>query len=160
MFTGISWTDYIVVVTIGLSTYYLIIGLRYYSAELKELISGKIKLGFSKQIANYSFKENDQPFFAPFETDLQTVDSMHDDDFSEVEELIGQLKEAIETASIKKYIIQEYRQNLRMILKKYPNIKNSSIRSSINEFLISECEKFGTVTFSEEEADKLWLDTV
>lgn len=160
MFAGISWTDYLAVVTIGLSTYYLIVGLRYYSAELKELISGKIKVGFSKRIADYSFNEGDQPALAPFDHRLQPVESTNDNAFSEIEELIGHLKDAIETASIKKYIIQELRQSLRMILKKYPNIKNSPFRSSINELLVSECEKCGTVAFSEEEADKLWLDTV
>ena len=160
MFTGISWTDYLIVVTIVLSAYYLIIGLRYYSAELKELISNKLKLGFNKQIVDYNFEEDGDPSLSLSGHEHQAIDSTNDDAFSEVEELIGHLKDAIETASIKKYIIQELRQSLRMNLKEYPNIKSSPFRGSINELLISECEKWGTATFSEEEADKLWLDTV
>ncbi len=43
MFTNISWTNYLIVVILLLVIYYIIIGLRFYSDDLKNLLSGNQK---------------------------------------------------------------------------------------------------------------------
>ena len=44
MFTQISWTDYLLAVSILLAIYYLFVGVRYFSGDLKALLAGKRKL--------------------------------------------------------------------------------------------------------------------
>src|SRR5690606_9142261 len=79
-----------------------------------------------------------------------------DDDFTEVENLIERLKSVIADASRRKLIPQEFKQYLRLVVKEYPTVRYSPLRSSINELIISECQKYGVVTLNDEEAELLW----
>src|SRR5687767_917793 len=45
MFTNISWADYLVVITLLLASYYLIIGILFYSHELRNWLSGFLPTG-------------------------------------------------------------------------------------------------------------------
>lgn len=156
MFTGISWTDYMVVVAITLTLYYCYVAIRYYSEELKDIISGKSKLNFRMLLPQKKRSEE----FGVLPSESGSFNQTRDDEFIEVEELIAKLKEVIVLASKKSYVIQEFKQFLRLVLREHPHIKESPFRSSINELVVSECEKHGTVALSEEEVDRLWLETV
>ncbi|WP_143706026.1 hypothetical protein [Emticicia sp. TH156] len=159
MFTNISWQDYLMAVSITLIVYYVIIGFRYYAVELKDLVTGKRKLRLNNQVAEVdednfiipSSSNNHQDY--PFER-------TGEDEFAEVEELISRLKETIQHATIKKYIPQELKNYLRLLLQEYPTIKTSLFRSSVNEFIVSECEKYGSLTLTEQEVDLLWNEAV
>ncbi|HTM93561.1 MAG TPA: hypothetical protein VL095_14170 [Flavisolibacter sp.] len=156
MFTGISWTDYMVVVAITLALYYCCVAIRYYSEELKDIISGKSKLNFRMLLPPKKQSEE----LGNLLSESRSFDQTRDDEFIEVEELIAKLKEVIVLASKKSYVIQEFKQFLRLVFREHPHIKESPFRSSINELVVSECEKHGTVALSEEEVDRLWLETV
>ena len=160
MLTNISWTDYIIAVAILLTTYYFFVGMRYFSADLKDLATGKRKLKFGKkQIHNPEAKS----LLATEKTDYHPdadFEPETDEEMDEVEHLIDRLKSVIADASGKKLIPQELKQYLHLVLQEYPNIKNSPFRTSINELVASECEKYGTVTLSEDEVELLWKDVV
>jgi hypothetical protein len=151
MFTGISWKDYLVVVAIALIIYYLFVGVRYFSADLRDLFSGKRKLNFKAVSPDHDAGENLPNRNTPFE---ETTD----DEFAQVEQLIERLKSVIRDVSQRKLVPEEFKQYLHLVLKEYPAIKNSPLRSSINELVITECEKYGTVTLGENEMDVLWND--
>ncbi|MDX2001784.1 MAG: hypothetical protein SFW35_05105 [Chitinophagales bacterium] len=157
MFTNISWTEYLFAIAVALVIYYSFVGVRYFPKELKELVTGKIKFRFRPAVSGYDDDGNGMAVTSG--PDAKT-NSEEEDAFAEVEELIGRLKEAIANASRKKYVLQEFRHYLQLLLREYPNIKNSDLRSSINELIVSECERHGVVALSEEEADMLWNDTV
>ena len=160
MFTNISWTDYFVAVVLLLTFYYFFVGVRYYSADFKNLFSGKRNPDFRVALHHDTAGEgilsteenytNERPAFA-----ITT-----DDDFAEVEHLIDRLKGVIADASGKKLISQEFKQYLHLVLQEYPNIQNSPIRSSINELVASECEKYGAVSLSEDEVELLWKNAM
>jgi len=156
MFTNISWTDYFAAVVLLLTIYYLFVGVRYYSADLKDLFSGKQNPDFRTALSNDTDGENILPTEENYTNERPAFAITTDDDFAEVEHLIDRLKSAIADASGKKLIPQEFRQYLQLVLQEYPNIRNSPIRSSINELVASECEKYGTVTLSEDEVEMLW----
>ena len=158
MFTNISWTDYFITVIILLAIYYLFVGIRYYSGDIKDLLSGKRKLSLKTALpynlrGEYSsiIGANSQPSEASFE---ETAD----EEFTEVEHLIERLKALIADASHRKMIPQEFKQYLSLVLKEYPTVKNSSLRASVNELIVSECEIYGTVTLTEDEMDLVWKD--
>lgn len=161
MFTNISWTNYIVVVILLLVIYYIIIGIRFYSHDLKNLLSGNQKFrlihssGLSKmQKDNNSVAHgNAQPEM--FQTGNAFAET-NDEIILEIDHLIIRLKEAIANASGKKYIKQEFFLYLQLIIKEYPMLKNSQFQTVINELIISECAKYGSVTLSEEEVVALW----
>ncbi len=158
MFTNISWTEYFITVTILLAIYYLLVGIRYFSGDIKDLLSGKRKLNLRTALSYNSKGEypstnggNSHPSEASFE---ETTDK----EFTDVEHLIERLKALIADASHRKMIQQEFKQYLSLVLKEYPSVKNSSLRASVNELIVSECEKYGAVTLTEDEVDLVWKD--
>lgn len=158
MLKNISWSDYIIAVAILLAIYYLFIGMRYFSGEIKDLLSGKQKFKFRAALPN------DHAAYSPDdEQSLQETDGFEkitDDEFTEVEHLIERLKAVIADASRRKLIPEEFKQYLNMVLKEYPSVRYSPLRSSINELIVSECQKYGAVTLNEDEVELLWKDTV
>ena len=158
MFTNISWTDYFIAVTILLAIYYLFVGIRYYSRDIKDLLSGNRKLNLKTALANNSKGEylTREENFRPSETFEETTDK----EFTQVEHLIERLKTLIADASRRKMISQEFKQYLSLVLKEYSTVKNSSLRASVNELIVSECEKYGTVTLTEDEVDLVWKDSM
>ena len=160
MFTNISWTNYLVAVLLLLTIYYLFVGVRYYSADLKDLFSGKQNPDFRTALSNDTDGENILRTEENYTNERPAFAITTDDDFAEVEHLIDRLKSVIADASGKKLIPQEFRQYLQLVLQEYPNIRKSPIRSSINELVASECEKYGAVTLSDDEVELLWKDVM
>ena len=160
MFTNISWSDYIIAVAILLTVYYLFVGVRYYSADLRDLLSGKRKLKFRASLPLDTGEEDTYPAENNYQSEATAFEKTTDDDFVEMEHLIERLKNVIADASQKKLIPQEFKQYLHLVLKEYPSVKSSPLRSSVNELIVSECEKYGAVTLSEDEVDMLWTDAM
>jgi hypothetical protein len=160
MFTNISWTDYFMAVAILLAIYYLFVGIRYYAGDIRDLLSGKRKLNLKTVMP----KNSNGEYLLSNEEDSRRANASFeettDEEFREVEHLIERLKAVIADASHKKTIPQEFKQYLCLVLKEYPSVKNSSLRSSINELLVSECQKYGAVTLTEDEVDLLWKDSM
>lgn len=158
MLENISWSDYIIAISIALSFYYLFIGLRYFSSEIKDRLSGerKVKIRTNPPDSNEDYsttvEDGDQE---PGRFERKTGN-----EFNEIEVLIDRLRTVIKDASLRKLIPQEFNQYLSMVLKEYPSIKYSPLRSSINELIVSECQKYGAVTLNEDEVELLWKDTV
>lgn len=160
MLTNISWTDYLIAVAILLAIYYLFVGLKYFSADFKDLFSGKRKQNFKAVLSNDANEESIHSTRESATTEINAFEETSDDEFAEVEHLIERLKVVIADASPKKLVPQEFKHYLHLVLKEYPSVQNSPLRSSVNELIVSECEKYSAVTLSEDEVDLLWKDDV
>lgn len=154
MFSSISWIDYITVVTILLIVYYLFVGARYYSVELKELISGKRKLNFKRAPINELSTEEGVL------AEKDASDQPKNDDELNAERLAVHLNQVISYASKRKLAPEELKQHLQLILREFPEFKDTALQSSINNLIISECEKHGAATLREEELKMLWNDNM
>ena len=158
MLKNISWSDYIIAVAILLAIYYLFVGVRYFSGEIKDLLSGKRKLKIRAALPNPNSVNDADDEQSQQETG--GFEKTTDDEFTEVEHLIERLKDVIVDASSRKLIPQEFKQYLSMVLKEYPSVRYSPIRSSVNELIVSECQKYGAVTLKEDEVELLWKEAV
>jgi len=121
--------------------------------SLKKLFpaSEGLKLAFEKNdrsVVHFPEDENDNDAHDPYEDD--------DDEFADVESLIGNIKELIINSNGSDLTSTSFRQDLHQVLNKYPLVKNSPFRASINELIVSECEKRSAVTLGESAVDKLW----
>ncbi|MBF9252140.1 hypothetical protein I2I11_02430 [Pontibacter sp. 172403-2] len=167
MFTSISWTNYIVVIILLLAIYYILIGICFYSRDFQQFLTvrrkGKIRSSGDEIVDDIPLNNPDDPF-KQIESDLSFSDSSFaqtsDDTFEDIERLILRLKEAIADAGTKQYIKQEFFLLLQLILKEYPHLKDSPFQSTINELIISECGKYGSIAISEEEVVMLWNTVV
>jgi len=158
MLQNISWADYIMVIAAALVIYYLFVGVKYFSIEIRELLAGKRKLKFkmSQAHAGSSYNETDEEY--P-QAD-NGFENTSDDEFTEVEHLIERLKSVIGDASGRKLIPEEFKQYISLVLKEYPSVKYSPLRSSVNELIVSECQKYKVVTLTEDEVELLWKEAV
>ena len=158
MLSGISWNNYIVVVVLLSMVWYLFVGFRYYFEEIKDLISGKRKFQFRGLIGSsipkkdYDFDYQKSDEILNTQVEFEIVDT----DFNEVEDLVTKLKNAIIDATQKKLVKKEFEDHIRLILKECPALGNSPFRFSLNELIISECEKQESVLLTPQEVDALW----
>ncbi|HQS22844.1 MAG: hypothetical protein B7Y11_01415 [Sphingobacteriia bacterium 24-36-13] len=160
MLTNISWTDYLIAVAILLAIYYLYVVVQYFSADIQEFFYRKRKVNFKAALSNDTDGGTILSAEESSGTEIDAFEETSDDEFAEVEHLIERLKGVIADASTKKLVPQEFKHYLHLVLKEYPSVQNSPLRSSVNELIVSECEKYSAVTLSEDEVDLLWKDAV
>ncbi len=158
MFSGISWATYLLVVFLVLVAWYMFVGLRFYSDELKEVLKGHQEPAIvlhqpNEQPEEETNTEENENTAVPEEADLTAP---VDDTYRHVQDLTGTLIEVITDASQKKYVKQELVQYLKRALNRYPELKDSPYRPAINELIISECDKQGAITLNEQETELLW----
>ena len=165
MFSNVSWTDYIAFVTLLLIVYYLFIGIKFYSHELKQLLASKRKISAHLVTAENDSEDNDNANLQLQETQPELFTSHQkytppvqetDDTIQQVEELTANLKEAIATAVDKEYIKEEFTFSLQLLLKRYSFLKGSPYLVALNNLIASECEKYGYIQLSAEERVMLW----
>jgi hypothetical protein len=150
MLKNISWTEYTMTVSTIFFIYYLYIGIKYYSDEIKDFFSGKQKQNFMPAFDAKSMEQ------ARDEHD--SLENHSDNQFDKTEQLIERLKSVIADGTKRQLILQEFKQYLRMVLKEYPSVRYSPLRSSINGLIISECKKYGAAILNEDEVELLWKE--
>lgn len=163
MFTNISWTSYIITVTLLLAAWYIIIGLRFYFHDLQNILSGKTKLALRGVHREYSSTKNEEITNSePSEFDHKFLPNEQETDnlFQVAEELTSKLKEAISDAASKNYNKEEFTFLLQLALKEYPVLKGSPFQVAINNLIASKCDKHSFIRLSAVELGMLWNEVV
>lgn len=151
MLSNITWGEYFATVGLAMTAYYLYVGTRYYPSELKRVLSSRKNENDADETVLVEPEASDQ-----FESTDEFSMESGIDEFSEVESLIAAVTGTIEKASKKDMVIGEFKQMLRMVLKERNHLADSPYRQSINQLIVSECDKQGTFTLSEKEVDVMW----
>ena len=153
MLTNISWANYTLVVILLVASWYLFVGLRFYFAELKNLATGKKMFQFQSfpQVqSNLDYQE--APEGIPSALNAAETDQT----FQDVEQLVERLKNVVADAAQRKLPKKEFAYYIRLVLTEYPSVKNSPFRSSVSEFMVSECDKLESLHLTQQEAEALW----
>ena len=157
MFTNISWTAYIIFVSILLTAWYLGIVVRFYLGDLQILIFQKGRS--TQRITGNAFRSiPDEELSNESEGSVISNKEQTDYQFEKVETLSEKIKEAVSDASEKRYNKEEFSFSLQIILKAYPELKGSPFQIPINNLVISECEKQGFIRLSAVELEMLWIE--
>lgn len=151
MFTNISWSSYLTVAGILVIIWYLILILKFYSADLKKILSGEKKLKIP------SFKNNSQNTKEPKPISASFSESF--DNLDDAEQLATRITQAAQESAEKKLSKEQFQNYLSMVLEEYPYVKISSLRESINKLIVSESEKHPALLLTLSEADSLWEGT-
>ncbi len=159
MLNSITWNSYLLTVITILVLWYLFIGLRYYSFEIKEILQGRKKISFplrGSRGQNYSLQPLKQD-----ESSRTNLNEAFEESFAtldEVKELSARLTAAVrESAELKRSNL-EFKNYIRLILSDYPYVKISSLRSNVNILLALDSEKYPELLLTSSEADELWED--
>ena len=147
---------YIVVVALLLVAWYLFIGLRYYSDDLKDLFLHREKPdtipGRRQAATALAFTEEDHNYS---ETHLP-VNHYPDDPLDQVEELSLKLREAVAESASKNYSKEEFISLLRRKVKGFPELIGSPFKETIHDLILSECEKQGFIRLMAVELEIIW----
>ena len=142
---------------------YIIIDLKFYFHDLRNIFTGKIKFTLKGAFKTYSFKRRKQTINSELpDFDEKPLLDMEENDnlFKVVDELISKLKSAISDAVSKKYNKPEFIFLLQLTLKEYSILKRSPFQVAVNDLIASECEKFGFIRLSAVELMELWNEVV
>jgi len=165
MFTNISWTNYLMVISLLLAAYYVVVSIRFYSYEIKQLLFGLRKSGLiskpKKSLVAVNHEQADPELpnmeFEQFELN-PLPEQITTNPLLEVEQLTSQVQSALAEATGELFTKEAFFQLLREILKMHPNLKDSSFQSTIQDLIISECEKNSSIRLSSEEVRELWKE--
>lgn len=156
MLTTISWSNYIIAITVLMLFWYLFLGLRFYKTEFKSVFSGELKIRFPALNRNHSqVIEQRKPGDLP-ESNLSSSLEESFSTMEDAEELSVRLITAIAEHSQSNLSTEEFTNYIRLILSEYPFVKSSSLRQMINKLLVLECEKNLQIIMTYNQADDLW----
>lgn len=151
MFTNIPWSSYLTVTGILVIIWYLVLLLKFYSTDLKKILSGEKKFkipSFKNKTRN---SKEPKSISASFSESFDTLD--------DAEQLATRIIQAVEESAEKKLSKEQFQNYLSMVLEEYPYVKISSLRESINKLIVSESEKHPALLLTLSEANSLWEGT-
>jgi hypothetical protein len=151
MFTNISWSNYIIAISVLLVIWYLILVFKFYYPELKQIISGEKKIKILS-FGNRSKRNLSKPISSSFSESFDTLD--------DAEELSNRVLQTIEESAERDLSQKEFQNYLKLVLAEYPYVKISSLRENVNKFIVSECEKHPQLLLTYEQVDSLWEETI
>ena len=165
MFNNISWTQYLEVIILMLITYYLFVGLKFYSFELRTLFKGKSGLSRGFTDDHLNTVDNNNKYFHDSRSEVFSSHKVYtpqaletDDTFQKVERLTTQLKEVIASSALNSTVKEEFIFSLYSVLKDYQFLRSSAFVVAINNVITSECDKYGLNHLSDDELMRIWIN--
>lgn len=153
MLSQITWLEFFGTVGVIVGIYYTYVLVRYYPDKLKRLVPKTKETAVDRSI----YVESEDYAAEPeMKVHGQQVIDHGNLEMDAVEALIAELVQVIKSSSEEKLQIDEFKQELQSTLHRGPVVKISAYRSSINELIKSECEKYGTFALNVKEIDVLW----
>lgn len=186
MLQSISWSEFIIAITIGIGIYYVAILLLYYTKDIAEYIrrrrqeapneSGSEKLNevptlmgsvkdFTSTDEEFEVSEEDHDSHSTTEEDSDQVSWQSSSIVTNpIHRSFSQLLEEINTLAyiISKNSKEEISLLFETLLARYPQLARPHYQSSINQFIIEACQQYGEMTLTGEEINAWWqhaLDT-
>jgi len=146
---NISWTTFGISTTLLVLCYYLVVIIYCYGYELKGIIPKSANDNYNPLFID----ENQEP-----EENAVEAKAWHEpaSENQEVDNLIDELKEGIGFASDHEYQPLAFKEHLTSIIQKFPNLKGSDFQPAINELIVKECNEYGVIKLTEDEAMLLW----
>jgi hypothetical protein len=151
MFTKISWSTYIITVAGALFVYYGFVILKYYSFELQKFFQTK---GKPSPRASEKYNETTIP------AHTTPIEESADETMERVEQFISKVKSLISESFKIRESKNDFMENLKPILWEFGDLKDSAFHAALVELTVSECAKYGAITLSEMEVERVWNDEV
>lgn len=164
MFSAFSWGDFVQGMILFLSCYYLVVGILFYRAEMKQLLSGFTTAGLVNKNKDVSKSidtiEKENPCKEkPVNPAQETVEqSMKTKPVEAVTDVYIELEETIEVAKIKNIPRSELLASLQTILKKYKNHSDKDYAEALREHVQSQLTIYSFQPLTDEELEHVWLN--
>jgi len=167
MLKSISWSNYWIFITVILVGYYVVVCLKYYYAEIKELLAGKsnmflkVKSFKTRQALAYD-TTNNQAIIDNEESNTPanwTNEKLSQHDlFPVINQFVEEIKNTLEQAAKNNLIKQETIYALQQLAKKYRQVKSSPFNGFITSYILVESSNYGSIHLSEDDLNTLWIE--
>ena len=138
MLGKISWSNYLEAVALLIAGYYVVIGILYYRAEIKQILNGKFKR--KQKISG----------------DDTAPGEMEAADFDELEAVVADLKNDVLEQAGKEATKDQLLLQLQQRLANYGGLRRPAYRVAINHFIIEKAKDICGVAYSEDELEAAW----
>jgi hypothetical protein len=139
---SISWQQYMIVVTVAVSAYYLFVIAFYYRKEVLKL-------------SRLEWQRNKPP--AQPTTQLQDALAANDALlFSSVQQLIDELKIVFQSAVSKQFQQEEILMAIQVKLSSYQQLKGTPFQVAINNFIAQQAQSQCEILLEDAEIKQLW----
>ncbi|WPQ61924.1 hypothetical protein SIO70_26535 [Chitinophaga sancti] len=128
-----------------LLVYYGFILLKYFSFEIKRVLSGKRP------------PSGENPKNDPAEKSEYTYEMQSDPIAASVQELLPQIRDRIQVIATGQYDKTERFYLLKDLIAGYSDIKSSAFRIPVQEYIQSECVKQDVARLDMDEVEQLWM---
>ncbi len=141
MLSGISWMHYIIFLVVMTPVYYGVVFFMFYKKDFFAYINkswesrsvGEIKIT-GESIAESSFEGTTDPGV-----------------------LRNEIQSLLKKAADKKLIKEEIIMSLQILLDPYPSLQSSSLKESVNNYIITQTENICSIHLDEENVNQVWL---
>ena len=139
MLKDMSWMDYIKVVSAITILYYLTVAVILYRKKMLSLFKTRYEL----EGGDDAFTETAKESFDTISSDLQADQGFEDSNLQEdpIEQFAKDLRVLLESRSAGDYQQEDLFEEIRSILSRFPSLYDEGLRASLNEFILSECER-------------------
>lgn len=162
MFNAISWQGYWITLALLSSIYYAAILLLFFREDLKAWLHKKSNRVWQTAPATqgpepHASQTPVQPslFGEDIAADFQAPPAGSEE--HRVYACMDELNAFFEAARSRKWSRGELLQALRLVLSKYPSIKESEYRHTLGQVILSQCEHDCSIHLKAEEVAGLWL---
>ncbi|MDN5287466.1 MAG: hypothetical protein JWR38_3740 [Mucilaginibacter sp.] len=157
MFNHVSWISYLESIIILLLIYYVFIGIRFFSADIRQMLNRlTAPISVSQKTSDPLVYQQDSKAVEAVTTFAGPSDDHYPEDMREADNLMAAVKSCISTASDRDCPPETLKSQIQRLFQLHHVLKSSPHRSAINEWIVSECERTGTAGLTEEEVDQWW----
>lgn len=158
MFSQISWATYFETVVYSIIVYYVFILYKYYRHDLSGILKGRQK----QSLAEASFASINQQSTSPQGNTSKHADFMpkegpENDHSLHAQALSDEIQAFTAEAGNNEFEREPVLLSLQLLVSKYPLVKSSPYKESIQELIAQKCATNCSVHLSEEELDGLWV---
>lgn len=141
MLKSISWQSFLILTTFLLITWYVLIGIRYYSKDIRRII-------FSKRKINSDH---------PNGSGAQEPSANAMDLFDSALRLRNDIRQILATAARKQFPKEELVMAIQIMLREYPQLHHTAFQVAINHYIEQESENKCSTLFGEDDLRIIWM---
>ncbi|GGE18378.1 hypothetical protein GCM10011516_15040 [Sphingobacterium cellulitidis] len=158
MLKDISWMEYIKVVSAMIILYYLTVVVILYRTRMLSLFKTRYELEGGDEALTETQKESPDTKPSDLRAEREFEDSIPQGE--PIERFAKDLRVLLESKTSAEHGSKQLVEEIRSVLSRFPSLHDLGLRDTLNEFILSECERCQVIIPNVDELDALWKGAV
>lgn len=158
MLKDISWMDYIKVVSAMIILYYLTVVVILYRTKMLSLFKTRYELEGGDEAFTETQKESSDTVPSDLRAEREFEDSIPLGE--PIERFAKDLRGLLGSKTSAEHGSKQLFEEIRSVLSRFPSLHDQGLRDTLNEFILSECERCQVIIPNVDELDAMWKGAV